>query len=116
MIRIKRAYDDVEAGDGMRILVDRLWPRGKKKEDLSISEWYKDLAPGKELRRFAHSSGKWDEFKRLYFVELDRDVEALKPLLKAASETDVTLIYSSWDREHNNAVALKDYLEKYHKI
>lgn len=111
MIRTKRAYDDIAPGDGMRVLVDRLWPRGKKKEELKISGWYKELAPSKELRLRFHSSLDWPEFKRLYFNELDQKRKALEPFINRASEADITLIYGSRDRKHNNAIALKEYLE-----
>jgi len=111
MIRIKRPYDDITPRDGVRILVDRLLPRGKKKEELKISGWYKELPPSKELRLRFHSPLDWREFKRLYFDELDQKRKSLEPLIEHASEGDITLIYGSRDRKHNNAVALKEYLE-----
>jgi uncharacterized protein YeaO (DUF488 family) len=113
MIRVKRAYDGSEPSGGVRVLVDRLWPRGRKKEDLGITEWLKDLAPSAELRRwFAHDPGRWLEFKERYFAELDENRAAWQPILKAARSADVTLVYGARDREHNNAVALKEYLER----
>jgi uncharacterized protein YeaO (DUF488 family) len=113
MIRVKRAYDELKPDDGMRVLVDRLWPRGKRREDLSITRWFRDLAPSGELRRwFAHSPERWPEFKNRYFDELDKNRAAWQPLLETARSTDVTLVYGARDREHNNAVALKDYLER----
>ncbi|MBI2847315.1 MAG: DUF488 family protein [Chloroflexi bacterium] len=112
MIKAKRVYDPLEADDGTRFLVDRLWPRGIKKEDLSIYRWSKEVAPEDSLRRwFGHDTSKWKEFQRLYFAELDSRPEAWRLLLDAAHQGNVTLLYSATDREHNNAVALKAYLE-----
>lgn len=111
MIRIKRAYDPAAAGDGARFLVDRLWPRGIAKEDLPMKAWLKDVAPSQGLRQwFGHDPARWDEFQHRYFVELDGKAEALAPLREAARHGDVTLLYSAKDQEHNNAVALRAYL------
>jgi uncharacterized protein YeaO (DUF488 family) len=113
MIQIKRAYDPPAPGDGTRFLVDALWPRGIKKEDLRLDGWLKDAAPSSELRRwFGHDPDRWAEFQQRYFAELDDKPEALQPLRSAAEEGDVTLIYGARDTEHNNAVALLKYLEK----
>ena len=113
MIKVKRAYDRVERGDGKRFLVDRLWPRGVMKGDLHIEGWLKDVAPSNELRKwFGHDPARWDEFQRLYFAELDAEPEAWQPILKVARRGNVTLLYGARDTEHNNAVALKEYLEK----
>lgn len=112
MIYTKRVYDSPSAEDGRRFLVDRLWPRGIKKDQLKIDGWLKDLAPTDELRRwFAHDPKKWPEFVRRYHQELSTKESLLEPLLKAARSGNVTLIYSARDPEHNNAVALKMYLE-----
>jgi len=112
MIRVKRAYESPEADDGARILVDRLWPRGVKKEQLSLHAWLRDVAPSDELRKwFGHDPAKWEEFKKRYFVELDGKPEALKSLLETVRDGNVTLLYAAQDKEHNNAVALKAYLE-----
>lgn len=112
MIALKRAYERARADDGQRFLVERLWPRGVKKAALRISGWLKDVAPSTELRKwFSHDPAKWDEFRRRYFAELDAHRDALQPLLDAAREGKVTLVSSSHDQEHNNAVALKEYLE-----
>ena len=112
MIALKRAYEPARAEDGQRFLVERLWPRGVKKAALRISGWLKDVAPSTELRKwFSHDPAKWDEFRRRYFAELDAHRDALQPLLDAAREGKVTLVSSSHDQEHNNAVALKEYLE-----
>jgi len=112
MIALKRAYEPARSDDGQRFLVERLWPRGVKKAALRISGWLKDVAPSTELRKwFSHDPAKWDEFRRRYFAELDAHRDALQPLLDAAREGKVTLVSSSHDQEHNNAVALKEYLE-----
>jgi len=112
MIQIKRVYDPPEPEDGARFLVDRLWPRGVKKEALRVDGWLRGLAPSHELRRwFGHEPARWEEFRRRYFVELDGKPEAWQPILKAARWGNVTLLYSAHDREQNNAVALKNYLE-----
>jgi uncharacterized protein YeaO (DUF488 family) len=113
MIQVKRAYDPVERGDGTRFLVDRLWPRGVAKEALRQNGWLKDVAPSNELCKwFGHDPARWDEFQRHYFAELDAEPEAWQPILKVARRGNVTLLYGARDTEHNNAVALKEYLEK----
>jgi uncharacterized protein YeaO (DUF488 family) len=113
MITLKRAYDPVSRADGIRLLVERLWPRGIAKADLEVDEWLKEVGPSTELRKwFGHEPGKWDEFRRRYFRELDSRPEAWKPIESAARRGGtVTLVYSSHDTEHNNAVALRDYLK-----
>ncbi len=114
MIQVKRVYEPAAASDGQRILVERLWPRGIRKQSLQIDAWTKDAAPSPELRKwFAHDPAKWPESRRRYSRELDANPQAWQLILKAAAEGhQVSLIYSSHDREHNNAVALRDYLEK----
>lgn len=112
MIQVKRVYDPYSPDDGARFLVDRLWPRGLKKEALRLDGWLKDAAPSDALRRwFGHDPARWDEFRRRYFAELDSKPEAWQPILQAARQGNVTLLYSARDVEHNNAVALKSYLE-----
>ena len=112
MIRLKRAYDKPTSSDGPRFLVDHLWPRGLKKSGLQLKNWVKEVAPSTELRKwFAHDPAKWKEFQRRYFSELNEKREALQPLSKAAHDGDVTLVFAARDLEHNNAVALKSYLE-----
>lgn len=111
-IRLKRAYDPAASADGTRFLVERLWPRGVKKTALRVQSWLRDVAPSSALRRwFGHDPEKWDEFRRRYFRELSANADALKPILEAARRGPVTLVYSSHDVEHNNAVALKDYVD-----
>jgi uncharacterized protein YeaO (DUF488 family) len=112
MIKLKRAYEPASRDDGTRFLVERLWPRGVKKDALRLDAWLKDVAPSTELRQwFGHVPSKWSEFQRRYRVELGRNAEALGPILKAARRGRVTLVYSSHDQEHNNAVVLKAYAE-----
>lgn len=114
MFKLKRAYDDAEPSDGARFLVDRLWPRGITKASLHIEAWLKDIAPSNELRHwYHHDLGKWAEFRRRYFAELDANPAAWQPLIDAARYGSVTLVYSAHDREHNNAVALADYLRQH---
>jgi uncharacterized protein YeaO (DUF488 family) len=113
MINLKRAYDEANSTDGSRYLVERLWPRGVKKVSLKIDGWLKTAAPSTELRQwFNHEIPKWSEFRRRYFTELNAHPEAWQPLVEAARRGTVTLIYSSHDTEHNNAVALKEFIEK----
>lgn len=113
-VEIKRAYDKPSLTDGQRVLVDRLWPRGIKKENARIDHWLKELAPSDGLRKWFHSSANWIIFKKRYFKELSTpkasaDLETLYGLL---SEYDrVTLVYASKDSERNNAVALKELLD-----
>ncbi|MGE5568402.1 MAG: DUF488 domain-containing protein [Rhodospirillales bacterium] len=113
MIKLKRVYEEESSDDGVRYLVERLWPRGVKKTSLRIDGWLKDAGPSTELRKwFSHDPAKWQEFRRRYFAELDRAAEAWAPILDAARQGTVTLLYSSHDTEHNNAVALKEYIEQ----
>lgn len=114
MIKLKRAYEKPEASDGIRILVDRLWPRGIKKEVAKIDEWFKGLAPSDELRRwFGHKPERWEEFKRLYTLELKmKERQGLKKIKQYAKRRTVTLLFGAKDAEHNNAIVLKKILEK----
>lgn len=113
MIKVKRVYEPSDSGDGTRFLVERLWPRGMKKESLHMEAWLKDVAPSDSLRRwFGHDPEKWIEFRDRYFAELDGEPDAVQPIVEAAGRGNVTLLYSAHDTEHNNAVALKEYLSK----
>jgi uncharacterized protein YeaO (DUF488 family) len=113
MIQLKRAYEPATKSDGARYLVERLWPRGVKEESLQVQGWLKDAAPSTELRKwFSHDRAKWPEFRRRYFQELKANPEAWEPLLAGAQRGPVTLVYSSHDTEHNNAVALKEFLDE----
>jgi len=112
MIKLKRVYNAAAASDGSRFLVERLWPRGIRKADLKIDAWLKEIGPSDNLRRwFAHDPKRWNVFRKRYFAELDSNPKVWEPLIQAARRGSVTLIYSSRDAEHNNAVALKDYLQ-----
>ena len=112
MLYLKRAYDPASSQDGTRLLVDRLWPRGIRKEALPIDGWYRDVAPSNELRRwFAHDPAKWQEFKKRYFAELEQKPQSWQPILERARAMKTTLVYAARDTEHNDAVALKEFLE-----
>ena len=113
-IQIKRAYDLVTSTDGIRLLVERLWPRGIKKTSLEIKSWLKDVAPSAELRKwFSHDPAKWDEYCSRYFAELEANPATWQPIIADARHGTVTLIYSSHDTEHNNAVALEEFLNRH---
>lgn len=113
MIKTKRVYEKTAKSDGTRFLVERLWPRGIKKENLKMKTWLKDVSPSPELRKwFSHDPEKWTEFKKRYRAELKSNPEAWKPILEAAKDGDVTLLYSASDTEHNSALLLKEFLEK----
>jgi uncharacterized protein YeaO (DUF488 family) len=102
---------DVPDSAQPRFLVERLWPRGVRKADLAGTEWLPDVGPSHELRKwFGHDPERWDEFRRRYFIELDGHRDAWRPLAEAAAASDITLLYSSRDTAHNNAVALREYL------
>ena len=114
MITIKRVYDPISRTDGTRLLIERLWPRGIKKTSLEINGWLKDVAPSAELRKwFSHDPAKWNEFRNRYFTELEANPDAWHPIIEAARRGTVTLIYSSHDTEHNNAVALEEFLKRH---
>jgi len=112
MVALKRVYDGASPEDGTRFLVERLWPRGIQKVKLHVDAWLKDVAPSSDLRRwFSHDPAKWPEFRRRYFAELDQNPDAWAPICDASRHGLVTLLYSSHDMEHNNAVALKEYVQ-----
>jgi uncharacterized protein YeaO (DUF488 family) len=112
-IDLKRAYGPPARSDGRRILVDRVWPRGIAKDDLQIDAWLKDLAPSTGLRKwFGHDPAKWAEFKKRYARELEQRSEALEDLVEKARAGRVTLVFGAKDTEHNNAVALREILER----
>jgi uncharacterized protein YeaO (DUF488 family) len=111
MIQLKRVYNLPDSTDGARFLVERLWPRGMKKSSLEIRAWLKDVAPSAHLRKwFHHDPARWDEFRRRYFAELEENPAPWLLLQETARSENVTLLYSSHDAEHNNAVALKVFL------
>lgn len=113
VIRVKRAYEPTKPQDGRRVLVDRIWPRGVSKDELDLDQWLKEIAPSDELRKwFGHDPERWDEFRKRYFAELDEHPELVAQLRAWADGHLVTLVYGAHDEEHNNAVALKEYLER----
>ena len=115
MIRIRRVYDNPSSGEGYRILVDRLWPRGMKKSELAFDAWEKDLAPSNDLRRsFGHEPGRWTQFRGDYLKELRSGParEKLRSIAERARKRNVTLLYSARDEEHNNAVVLRELLQR----
>jgi len=113
VIKIKRAYEPETKDDGFRVLVDRLWPRGIKKEALHINTWLKEIAPSTALRKwFDHDPEKWESFKEKYIIELKHSpaTKNITGLIKM--HKIVTLVYSAKDEQHNNAIAIKEFLEK----
>ena len=112
MIRLKRIYEQPSDQDGFRVLVDRLWPRGLRKEDVRLDLWLKEIAPTDELRKwFSHDPEKWEDFRKGYLEELELKEEYVQKLLKKANETDLTLLYAAKNEDFNNAAVLKEYLE-----
>jgi uncharacterized protein YeaO (DUF488 family) len=110
-IFIKRAYEKPDLNDGLRILVDRLWPRGLSKADAKIDVWLKSVAPSNDLRKwYQHDVQKWDEFKKRYFAELDTEKEAVNEILEYVKKGKVTFLYSAKESLKNNATALKEYV------
>jgi uncharacterized protein YeaO (DUF488 family) len=114
MIRIKRVYDPPARGDGRRVLVERLWPRGMKKESLAADAWMRDAAPTTALRKwFGHREERWEEFQRRYRDELDANPDGWRPLVAASKRGNVTLLYSAHDSLHNGALVLREYLTRH---
>ncbi len=112
MIKLKRVYDQHDMADGKRVLVDRLWPRGMKKEEARIDLWPKEIAPSDELRKwFSHDPAKWKEFKKRYRIELGDRQDVLEVLRKESRRGTVTLLFAAKDTERNNAVALREIIE-----
>ena len=110
-ISLKRAYDRPVAGDGKRVLIDRLWPRGIKKADAAIDEWMKELAPSTALRKwFGHDPARWHEFRRRYLKELQQQSEQIDRLRTLARQGPITLVFSARDEAHNDAVVLRDFM------
>ncbi len=112
MIKIKRVYEEADEGDGFRVLVDRLWPRGLSKDKAKVDMWLKDIAPGDALRKwFAHDPGKWTEFKHQYFEELKDKKELVDMVIEKSRSGVVILLYGTKEERYNNAFALKEYIE-----
>jgi uncharacterized protein YeaO (DUF488 family) len=111
-VNIKRVYEEPKKSDGKRILVDRLWPRGLRKAEVKVDLWLKEIAPSTALRKwFSHEPSKWEEFKKRYSVELEKNNEQISLLEREVSEGKVTLVYGAKDQEHNGAVVLREFLE-----
>jgi len=111
-VKLKRVYDPPKPADGFRVLVDRLWPRGVSKSSARIDLWLKEIAPSAALRKwFGHDPLKWDAFRARYFRELQKNPKAVAQLNEIIRNGPVTLLFAAKDQEHNNAVALKEYLE-----
>jgi uncharacterized protein YeaO (DUF488 family) len=112
-VRLKRAYEPASAGDGYRVLVDRLWPRGVSRKQAELDEWDKELAPSSELREwFGHEPSRFAEFRRRYIEELRANRSRLKKLRRRAKIGTLTLVYSAQDSEHNDAVVLAEVLRR----
>ena len=113
MLKIKRVYEDPTRDDGVRFLVERLWPRGIRKDGLKMKAWLKDVSPSPDLRKwYSHDTSRWAEFQKRYRKELKSNAEAWQPILDAAKHGNVTLLYSARDVEHNSALLLKEFLEE----
>ncbi len=110
-LAIKRIYDQPEQRDGIRVLVDRLWPRGVSKERARVDLWLKDLGPSTELRRwFGHESSRFAEFKKRYIAEMEDNKELVAQIRAILAESNVTLLFGARDSEHNNALVIRDYI------
>jgi len=112
-IRLKRVYDSPASGDGLRVLVDRVWPRGLRRSTARIDLWMKEIAPSPELRKwFGHDPSRWQGFKEQYFCELNQNGEKVKELSDLVAKGRITLLFGAKETRFNNAEALKEYLEK----
>lgn len=110
-IQVKRIYEPPSQGDGLRVLVDRIWPRGMSKQRAQVDRWLKEIAPSSALRHwFGHDPDRWPEFKQRYFRELAKHEDLLVELLEQAQERPVTLLFAAREDRYNNAVALREYL------
>lgn len=111
LIRIKRVYEDPNKEDGYRVLVDRLWPRGLKKEDAHIDEWLKEAAPSAELRKwFDHDPDRWTEFKKRYILELKENAVLENFIDRLSENKTITLLYAAHDEKHNHALVLQNFI------
>lgn len=112
-VQLKRAYDEISEDDGIRILVDRIWPRGLSRKDLQIDDWIKEVAPSNDLRKwFDHDPEKFERFRERYRKELDEKNGLIAGLAEKVNQQKITLVYGSKDRKHNQAVVLREYLEE----
>ena len=113
VIKVERIYNNPRGNSTFRILVDRLWPRGLSKDNVKVDLWHKDIAPSNSLRKwFSHDERKWDEFKARYFKELEKNSESVNTILDKLKEESITLLFGAKEQKFNNAMALKEYLEK----
>jgi uncharacterized protein YeaO (DUF488 family) len=114
MVRLKRVYEPADTADGFRVLVDRLWPRGLRKDKARIDLWLKEIAPSTELRRwFDHDPTRWAEFQKKYRAELRHRADLLRTIEDALREGPVTLLFAARDVDHNEAIVLKDWIERH---
>jgi len=112
LIRLKRIYEQPSDQDGVRVLVDKLWPRGLRKNEVRLDAWLKEIAPDDELRKwFSHDPEKWEKFRIRYLKELEQKEEYVQTLIEKANKTDLTLLYAAKNERFNNAIVLKEYLE-----
>lgn len=110
---LKRVYEKPSPNDGKRILVERLWPRGLKKEDAKVDEWLREIAPSTKLREwFGHDPEKWSEFEERYWKELKKKEEIVSKLVKEIKGKQITFVFAAKEEKHNNAVAIKEYIER----
>jgi uncharacterized protein YeaO (DUF488 family) len=110
-VQLKRAYEQASRGDGVRVLIDRLWPRGVTKNDAAIGHWFKEIAPSTTLRKwFGHDPARWPAFQRRYASELRANAEPMKALRDLARKGRITLVYAAHDEQHNDAVVLRNVL------
>ncbi len=113
ILRVKRVYEEARDEDGLRVLVDRLWPRGLRKDRADVDLWLREAAPSDALRKwYGHDPSRWEEFKRRYFAELEGKGDVVDQIVRRLDEGAVTLLFSTRELEKNNAVALKEYLER----
>src|SRR5262249_28509618 len=111
-IRLKRAYEEASPDDGLRVLVERLWPRGVSKEKAAIDLWFREIAPSPELRkRYGHDPAQWDEFRRRYRAELDQKGDLVDELRETLKKGPATFVFAARDEKHNSALVLREYLE-----
>jgi uncharacterized protein YeaO (DUF488 family) len=112
MIKLKRAYEEPSRDDGLRILVERLWPRGLTKDRAALDLWLREVAPSPELRKwFGHDPARWEQFQKRYWKELEQKEEAVRLLKQEGKQGAITLVYAAQDEEHNSALALKRFLD-----
>jgi uncharacterized protein YeaO (DUF488 family) len=112
LIRLKRIYEQSSGQDGFRVLIDRLWPRGLRKNEVRLDLWLKEIAPSDELRKwFSHDPEKWEEFRKRYLEELELKEEYVEKLIEKAKENDLILLYAAKNEDFNNAAVLKEYLD-----